>query len=163
MSAGPLSAHCGSSAQSLDSAEVVKGFGYRPVDDLSAGAEGRCSLIAPRLASKFLSSAEAPFLRRRLRIEVARRGGQDWPRATAVGGVVLTAAAGATLSDRNLCHVLPGSWFFPRSARAGQPQPGIGETGTAMSETRSTPRGVSQRRPRDCQASSRLGRVSACS
>src|SRR5277367_262360 len=39
---GPLSALSGHSGGCCRMAAFVQGFGYRPVDDLSAGAEGRC-------------------------------------------------------------------------------------------------------------------------
>ena len=58
-------------------------------------------------------------------------------------------------------HVLPGHGSFRGLPDAGQPQPGVGKAGTAMSRARSTLSGVSQRRARGCRASSRLGRVSA--
>src|SRR5713226_6076905 len=36
------STRCGSSSRSTRTTGDVQGFGYRPVDDLSASAEGRC-------------------------------------------------------------------------------------------------------------------------
>jgi len=38
----PLTAHCCLCSRRREAASVVQGFGHRPVDDLSASADGRC-------------------------------------------------------------------------------------------------------------------------
>jgi hypothetical protein len=109
--------------------------------DLSAGGGPAFFNRAAFGKSKFLSSAWGAVSPSRLRIEVRRAQGRSRlaaghrRRRRGLDG----REHGATLDQTGIyatsCRVMVLSAVCPV---VGQPQPGIGEAGTAMSETRST-------------------------
>ena len=67
---------------------------------------------------------------------VAHSGGQEMAVGHRRRRAASLTAAGTAQGSRRLRTPYPrpaGSWFFPRSARAGQPQPDVGKAGTPLS------------------------------